>query len=250
MNDYFLFLDESGTADLKSVDCEFPVLALTGVLISGNEYQKLKVQINCFKQKYFPGKAVVLHRRDMRKYENGFEIFFDDDLKRKFYNDLNKLLSEGNYTLISSVVDKKAYIELFGRLGEDPYRIALTSVLERALLKVEGLPQVLVHTYIEGRGKKEDCVVQERYNTLLHRGSHSVQPTRFLAHFDSNLEVRVKTDYEAGIEIADLCAYPIARYVLDSNQTNPAFDIIRPKIEHNNIGNAVGFGIKLFPPSK
>ena len=52
---------------------------------------------------------------------------------------------------------------------------------------------------------------------------------------------------EIGIEIADLCAYPIARFVLNNNEPNPAFDVIRHKMASNNIGNVIGFGIKLFP---
>ena len=75
-----LFLDESGTSDLTNIDPNFPILALTGVLITDDAYTELKVQINTLKAKYFPGKQVVLHRRDMRKYERGFEIFFDDSL--------------------------------------------------------------------------------------------------------------------------------------------------------------------------
>ncbi len=249
MNEYYLFLDESGTASLKNVDPEFPVLALTGMLISAENYKVLIDKINSLKQKYFPGKAVVLHRRDMRKYENGFEIFFDDDVKRKFYNDLNRILVEVDYELISSVVDKKNYIDTYGRLSDDPYQIALTSILERTLLQVESLPQVFVHTYIEGRGKKEDRIVMQRYNTLLHRGTPKIDPKRLLAHFDDNITLRVKTDYEVGIEIADLCAYPIARYVLNNDQANPAFDVIRPKMKHNNNGNVIGFGVRLFPPT-
>lgn len=249
MNEYYLFLDESGTSSLKNVDPEFPVLALTGMLISAKNYQILVNDINSLKQKYFPGKSVVLHRRDMRKYENGFEIFFDDRIKRKFYLDLNEILVKSEYELISSVVDKRRYIATFGKLANDPYQVALTSILERTLLQIESLPQAFIYTYIESRGKKEDRNVMQRYNTLLQRGSQDVTPERFLTHFDNSLILRKKIDYEIGIEIADLCAYPIAKYVLNNDQANPAFDVIRPKIKHNNNGSVVGFGIRLFPPT-
>jgi hypothetical protein len=33
----------------------------------------------------------------------------------------------------------------------------------------------------------------------------------------------------AGTQMADLAAYPIARYVLDQAKPNPAFDIVRQK---------------------
>ena len=85
------------------------------------------------------------------------------------------------------------------------------------------------------------------YNTLLHRGSHDISAERFLNRFDDELKLRKKKDLEIGIEIADLCAYPIGRYILNNNEPNPAFDVIKPKMASSNTGGIIGFGIKLFP---
>ena len=46
MQEYKLFLDESGTASLKNIDPYFPVLVLTGMLISLENYKKLEIEIN------------------------------------------------------------------------------------------------------------------------------------------------------------------------------------------------------------
>lgn len=246
MNEYLLFLDESGTASLKNIDPYFPVLVLTGMLISRENYTILEDKINRLKQKYFPGKQVVLHRRDMRKYERGFEIFFDDNVKRKFYNDLNKIMAEVDYELISSAIDKKKYLEMYGKLTSDPYQIAMTFVLERAVIVTDD-KNAVIRAFIESRGKKEDKTVQAQYNKMLHRGSNDVSAKRFLTRFDDDLNLRKKSDMEIGIEIADLCAYPIGRFVLNNDEPNPAFDAIRPKMASNNTGNVIGFGIKLFP---
>ena len=246
MEQYFLFLDESGTASLKNIDPYFPALVLTGTLVSETSYKTIEDRINRLKQKYFPGKQVVLHRRDMRKYERGFEIFFDDNVKRKFYNDLNKILSESDYELITSAIDKNKYLEQFGKLTSDPYQIALSFILERCVLKAEE-KGATIQAFIESRGKKEDKLVDAQYNTLLHRGSHEVAAERFLNRFDPDLVPCKKQDMVIGIEVADLCAYPIGRFVLNNNEPNPAFDIIRPKMASNNTGNVIGFGIKLYP---
>jgi len=241
-----LFLDESGTSDLTNIDPSFPVLALTGVLITDDSYKELQTKITSLKQKYFPGKDVVLHRRDMRKYERGFEIFFDDNVKRNFYSDLNNILSEVDYMLISSVVDKKQHIEQYGKLADDPYEIALTFIMERTLFEADELHADSAHVFIESRGKREDRIVSERYNTILYRGSQT-DSVRFQQLFDTELSMRHKIDNEAGIEVADLCAYPIARYVLNNNEPNLPFDIIRPKIRSNSHGEMIGYGIKIFP---
>ena len=68
MNEYLLFLDESGTSSLKNIDPYFPVLVLTGLLISKENYVVLEDKVNRLKRKYFSEKQVVFHRRDMRKY--------------------------------------------------------------------------------------------------------------------------------------------------------------------------------------
>ena len=39
-----------------------------------------------------------------------------------------------------------------------------------------------------------------------------------------------------GLQLADLVAYPIARYVIEPNRANPAFDVLVPKIYRTNGG--------------
>jgi hypothetical protein len=246
MNEYKLFLDESGTSSLKNIDPNFPILVLTGLLISAEEYELLKQKIDTLKRKYFNGKTVILHRRDMRKYERGFEIFFDDAVKKHFYSDLNAVLADANYMLISSAIDKKRHIAQYGKLADDPYQIALSFVLERVIYETDN-KNASVEVFIESRGKKEDKVIDMRYKQLLGRGTYQVTPERFSARFDSDIELKRKEDGVIGIEIADLCAYPIARYILNNNEPNVAFDVIRPKIRSNARGGIIGFGIKTFP---
>lgn len=247
MSKYFLFFDESGTSSLKSIDPSFPVLALTGLLISEPNYIALQADIVRLKSRYFPGKHVVLHRRDMRKYERGFEIFFDDNVKRRFYNDLNKILADANYMLVSSAIDKQGHIEQYGKLADDPYEIALTFVMERVVFEADAKSITEIEVHIESRGKKEDRIVSSRYNQILYRGSYNVSVDRFQRIFSQEIQQQKKADGEIGIEIADLCAYPIARHVLNNNEPNPAFDVIKPKIRSSSRGEVTGYGIKIFP---
>lgn len=247
MRDYLLFLDESGTSSLKNVDKEFPVLVLTGVFISCEEYKVVTDKINRLKQKYFPGKEIVLYRRDMRKYEKGFQLFFDNAIKKRFYHDLNKILAETDYTLISSAINIEKYIERYGKLADDAYQIALTFILERTVMEASHKNTSNIQVFIESRGADKDALVANHYNALLYRGSSYFASNRFLRLFGKNLLFKKKKDLEVGIEIADLCAYPIARFVLNNNEANPAFDVIRPKIRSNNRGNIKNYGIKLFP---
>lgn len=247
MNNYHLFFDESGTSSLKNIDPNFPILVLTGLLISDESYEILKEKIAKLKEKYFPNKKVVLHRRDMRKYERGFEIFFDDSVKKSFYHDLNKVLSESDYVLISSAIDKIKHIKQYGKLADDPYQIALTFVMERVIFEKSVKDISSIKTTVESRGRKEDSVIVSRYNQLLYRGSYQVEAVRFRDLFVEDLSVVDKNYGEIGIEITDLCAYPIARHILHNSEPNIAYDIIKSKIRCGPRGQIQGYGVKVFP---
>lgn len=247
MSKYLLFLDESGDHGLKTIDPNFPVFALTGLLFSKYSYDIVCAKIDAFKRKFFNTTAINLHRRDMRKYEKGFEILFDEKVKRRFYNDLNQILQEADYTIITSVINKQKHIDTYGKLADDPYEIALTFVLERTLFEADDKQDVTnIHVTIEGRGKKEDAQLAKRYNELLYRGSNQVESRRFVQIYDDELEVKLKRDNICGLQLADVCAYPIARYYMNNNEVNPAYEVIKSKIRKGPRG-VIGYGVKVFP---
>jgi hypothetical protein len=244
---YLLFLDESGNHGLRKIDPNFPVFVLTGVLFSEDSYATTIQKVDVLKRKYFKTQDVILHRRDMRKYERGFEIFFDDNVKKRFYQDLNAILSDMDYTVIASAIDKEKHIQTYGKLADDPYEIALTFVLERTVFEADDKRDAeSIHVVIEGRGKREDAQLAKRYNELLYRGTGQIDAKRLINMYDQELEVKLKRDNDCGLQIADLCAYPIARHVISTNEPNIAFDVIRSKIRSGPRG-FMGYGIKVFP---
>jgi hypothetical protein len=244
---YLLFLDESGDHGLKTIDLNFPIFVLAGLLFSEVSYKDTCLKIDTLKNEFWGNNGVILHRRDMRKYEKGFEILFDDNVKERFYRELNKILQEADYKIITSVIDKQKHIEQYGKLADDPYEIALTFVLERTLFEADEKQDIdQIHVTIEGRGKKEDALLAKRYNELLYRGTSQVQSSRLIGLYDEELEVRLKKDNDCGLQLADLCAYPIARFFMNNNEPNPAYEVIKDKIRKGPRG-IIGYGVKVFP---
>ena len=47
-----------------------------------------------------------------------------------------------------------------------------------------------------------------------------------------------------GLQLADLVAYPTARYVIEPNRANPAFEVFKDKIYTKNNKR---YGLKIFP---
>ncbi len=246
MQDYYLFLDESGDPSLKSINHGFPIFALLGILIKKDEYERLNQTFDKIKTKYFGSDKVILHSRDIRKCEGPFVKLFDLDVKKHFYYDLDKAMRELDYKIIASAIKKEEHIGLFGKLADDPYEIGLTFLLERTvfeLAEIDGVADVI----IESRGDREDGNLAAKYNELTTRGSHQVSAKQFVMRFGTSVDFRKKENNDNGLQMADLCAYPTARHVLHPDQPQPAFDIIFEKFRKSNHGQVEGYGIQIFP---
>jgi len=65
-----------------------------------------------------------------------------------------------------------------------------------------------------------------------------------LSNFNLTFTFKNKKENINGLQLADLVAYPIARYVIEPNRANPSFDILEPKIYCTNGGLD---GLKIYP---
>lgn len=244
---YTLFIDESGDHSLNNINKDFPIFALLGMIIDEESYKKLCDQINKFKLKYFKSTDVILHSRDIRKCEGAFSILFDLKIKESFYRELNSIITNCNFMLVASAILKQKHIEQYGKLADDPYEISLTFVLERVLYEFDsrGINQK-ADVIIESRGKKEDQTLAHRYNELLYKGSSQVLSDRFISKYNQEILFKKKRENDIGLQIADLCAYPVARHVLFPKEPYPSFNIVEPKMRKGRKG-IDGYGLKIFP---
>ena len=243
--DYYLFLDESGDHGLKNIDINFPVFVLCGIIMSKIDYEILRESFNQIKKKLWGDSKVIFHSRDIRKCEKEFKILLDNNVKANFYKELDKTISDSNYTVISSVIDKERYIKKYGKLRNDVYEIALSFIIERTVFFLDSIAEQNKSLYliIEKRGKKEDAKLKNHINNLLRIGTYYVSPER-IRSYNSNVQFVDKRKNVNGLQLSDLVAYPIARYSLDKERANPAFEIIKPKIYKR--GTRI-YGLKIFP---
>jgi hypothetical protein len=242
---YYFFLDESGDHGLSTIDSSFPVFVLCGVLISGKNYDQLNESFSKIKDTFWEGKKVIFHSRDIRKCEKEFKILLDNSIKQKFYRELDEVVSTLPYTVIASIIDKDQYVKKYGKLKDDVYEIALSFLVERAVFFLDDLNAKVSPLYfiIEERGKKEDILLKKHFETLRNKGTYYVTPER-LNSYDLKIEFRNKKQNVNGLQLSDLIAYPIARYSMDKERANPAFDIIRSKIYSKD---SRLYGLKYFP---
>lgn len=244
---YQLFIDETGDHSLSNIDYNFPLFLLCGCLIREDRLAEIELTINQFKIKYFGTIDVILHSRKIRRHEGSFQILFDLDLKRRFYEDLNKIVCSASFTIIGSGVDKAKHIRKYGRLASNPYPLSLSFIMERLIFCLDSIDhEAKVNIKAEKRGSKEDNLLLAHYNSVLDRGTYYVSKQR-LQKTIAGFRFHSKRDNIIGLQLSDLCAYPLARNLLSPTVPYIPFDVIRGKIYCNRAGNFRGYGLKLFP---
>ncbi|MEW6407803.1 MAG: DUF3800 domain-containing protein [Patescibacteria group bacterium] len=244
---YYFFLDETGDHGLSFVDEKFPIFLLAGCLFEEEELKRVEKEIDNFKNDFFKTPNVILHSRDIRKCEGTFQILFDIDLKKNFYGKLNNIITRADFTIIGSGVNKNEHIKKYGKGARDPYAISLSFIIERLIFCLDkNNNTATVDIKIEKRGRREDQQLLDQYNIVLDRGTYYVTSDRLKNRLD-NFEFFLKRDNIVGLQIADLCAYPLARHILNSAEPYIPFEIIKNKIYCDKNGKYDGYGLKIFP---
>lgn len=245
---YYFFLDESGDHGLSFIDENFPIFVLAGCLFEYDEYVKICRRLNKLKETFFSTREVILHSRDIRKCDGSFQILFDLDLKKRFYEELNEIISEAKFTIISVAIDKKKHIKKYGKIADNPYTICLSYVLERLVFCTDSTSGLnTVDIAIEKRGLLEDKQLISHYNEIMDRGTFHVEEKRLKQRI-SAFDMVGKNENNLGLQIADLCAYPLARHILNSNEPYIPYKIIADKIYcDKKTGKIDGYGLKIFP---
>ena len=243
-DNYVLYLDECGDQNLSSFDPQFPIFTLCGVVVSEEQDKLLADRINSLKMDIWNNTNIILHSRDIRKCQNGFEVLFDLEVKKRFIESVNAILGDDIYIIICCAILKEPYIRQYGKFN-DVYGLSLSYIMERVVFYLDsvGRDNIELRTVIERRGKKEDKSLLNYYNQLLDRGTYWVNGDRMRRYF-KRFDMRWKSENIVGLQVADLVAYPITRHVLNPNGVNLAYDVLK-----KNIYQVDGkmYGMKVFP---
>ena len=243
---YHLYIDECGDQNLKTFSPTFPIFTLCGILVRDDIVSLLEEQVRALKKEFWGDRQIILHSRDIRKCQNGFEVLFDLNVKRHFYEAVNRLLGQEDvYAIVSCSILKEPYIRQFGKLN-DVYGQSLSFILERAIFCVDNQCKDgsgRISAIVERRGKREDRNLKNYYRHLLEKGTYWVTEERMRSRM-SSLDFRWKTEDIAGLQIADLVAYPLTRHVLNPQAVNLAYDVLEPNIFKED-GKLMG--LKIYP---
>jgi hypothetical protein len=239
-----VYLDETGDHSLELVDRDFPLFALTMFICEETIYnQKIIPTVNRLKIDYFGHETIILHSRDIRKAQKDFGFLTNPEVRNEFCGRINQIMSESEYTLIVSVIRKQEHKDRYGIYAENPYDLALMFCMERLLPLLEEIGQIKVQLIAESRGKREDDELMLSFLRIANQGTNFIPAERF-KKIDFKLRFVPKAMNVIGTQLADLAAYPIARYVHNSSRPNPAYHIVKKKFYK---GKGWIRGLKIFP---
>jgi len=240
-----MFLDESGEACIKTSDPRFNVFVLCGVIFKEDSYDLFNSQFDKLKIKYFGSADVVFHSIKMRKPEGIFRKLKGDILDN-WYIDIGKILSEADYKIISCVIDKDKYRTKYPHKNL-AYEESLTFVCERAIRLIgKRQHEGILHFCLEKRNPDKDTQLRKTYSKFVRFGTDFVNTSDFKV-CNPTLHFRSKSKNTNGLQLADLCAYPIARKFLTPDKEQKTYSIIEKKFYRSWYGKAEGCGLKYYP---
>jgi len=105
-SDYIVYVDESGDHSLVSIDEGYPVFVLSFCIFQKEYYSHVVTpKLRMLKFSTFGHDMVILHEHDIRKKLGAFSPLGKEQ-REIFLEALNSLVSEMNFTLIATVIDK------------------------------------------------------------------------------------------------------------------------------------------------
>lgn len=232
-SDYIVFADESGDHGIASINPENPVFVLAFCIFRKSDYISIvKQAIAKFKIDFWGHDLAVLHNHAIRKSTGEFIFLFDEEVRRIFLHALNEMIRQIPFSIVATAIDKRYLEHNFN--STNPYVFALGSCLKQTLdfLQEKQQHHRLTHIIVESRGKPEDRDLRLAFDQIAAQTLPQFYP----------LDIRFanKQTNSSGLQIADLVAHPIARHIVNRNQPNKAFDIVKEKLlgypEYEEIG--------------
>lgn len=215
---YRLYLDESGDHTYRMVDviaCRY--LGLLGVWFRQmDEYVAFVDDFEQFKRDIFgarPDNPVVLHRSDIINRKGAFGILCDDDIQKQFDDGLLAVICRARFRMVCVVIDKQTHSEKYTSPFH-PYHYCLAAVLDRYSGWLN-YKNAVGDAMAESRGKEEDLQLKQAYRRVYESGTLMFSHEHHQKALTSKeMKVKSKRSNVAGLQLADILAYPVKQAML------------------------------------
>jgi hypothetical protein len=240
---FLAFFDECGDHALDKIDRDFPLFVLALVVVERSVYQtQILPEFNQFKLRYFNHEGINLHSRDIRLAAGPFSLLLNPTIRPQFITELSDIMDRVPFTLFISAIQKQAYLEQRGGNVTNPYDLALEFTMEGLFHFLITQGERHLPIVADARGKREDNMLEQVFSRMMTHGTANVSADQF-RKLDCQLSFHSKKNNILGVQLADLCAHPCARHILNPTKQNRAFEIARKRLyESEGVS-----GWKVFP---
>ncbi|MBS0614959.1 MAG: DUF3800 domain-containing protein [Verrucomicrobia bacterium] len=241
-SDYIVYVDESGDHSLTFIDQGYPVFALSFCIFEKQYYaQTVTPAVRMLKFSTFGHDMVILHEHEIRKGNGAFKLL-NKNRREVFFEALNLLIAQTNFTLIGTVIDKYK-LKKQEMKGAHVYHLAMQLGLEKlySFLQMQEQEDRLTHIICKARGRVEDLALELEFRRVCS-GQNSLQK---VLPFD--LIIADKKTNSEGLQFADMIARPIGLTSFRPNQANRAVKILERKFFKNAEGIISGHGFHIYP---
>jgi hypothetical protein len=195
--------------------------------------------------------VICLHRKDLIDRKGVFRRLRNPDLNQRFESELVRLVSEAHFCMACVVIDKASHLAKAYRDLVHPYHDCLAALLERYAGWL-GREACVGDVMAESRGGREDRELRAAFEATLQKGTRFHGPQHFQGVLASTeIKLKKKEHAIAGLELADLLAYPFKREMIAKHRREdpPAdfsatlLDAARPKMNCDLYnGRTSGYG--------
>jgi len=238
MSYMLVFIDESGDHNLSKIDVhgEYNIFVLTAVCFEDESvYQDFDRSFRSLKKFFFNDEMLILHTAEIsRPHKSTNRIYLrfrDSNFRAMFFQELNKLLLESKFLVISRIIDKSLFLKSYNYpdLAPDPYNFSFDYLLNQ-IIAISGKSKIEI--YPEKRNKPENLRLLTMYNRIIEIGTRIIS-SQELKNTIKRFQLKDKKDNDSGLQIADLIANRIGRYHLGKQErigNEILFENLRPKI--------------------
>ena len=240
-----LYLDESGDHNLTVIDSNYPLFVLGGVIVDKDYADGPLVEaIDQLKHELFGRTDILLHTVDITRSRNGFELLKDPIFRNYFYEKLNTLVMELDFTAIACAIRKTDHFRHYGAAAIDLYRLSLHALSE---LFCDEIGEVRNGRMIvaESRNPTLDQDLKRSWSSLRRRNS-GYSGAGMIRDRICSLTFRDKKENIAGLQLADLVVSPIGRHIL-GKQDKDDWLIVEQKLRRGPCEEVEGYGLVLLP---
>lgn len=239
-----MYLDESGDHSLETVDPQYPVFVLGGVIVDDKEMDAtIEPAFQELKRSFFGDETIILHTSEISRNLGPFTSVKDPNFRNHFFEALNELMETLPYMIVACAIRKDKLLEKYQERARNPYHYALHILVERFIMELSSRKES-GSIVAEARDTAENRRLREVWDVITRSGTDYMSPDK-ISNYICSFSIKHKSMNLCGLQLADLIVSPIGRAVIGKKKRKD-WEIISKKFRRKE-KKAKGYGLIVLP---